>query len=83
MAIANYRHQLLAVPLYNIIITFETVIGQMRNINTLPAKDGDFRLCDGMCVFHLHMLQTTNVHIACCAIQLERRNVPHYFGIKQ
>ena len=47
------------------------------------AKDGDFRLCDGMCVFHIHMLQTTYIHIAWCAIQLERRNVPHYSGIKQ
>ena len=33
-------------------------------INTLSAKDGDLRLCDGMCVFHIHMLQTTYVHIA-------------------
>ena len=53
-----------------------------NSVNTLSAKDGDFRLCDGMWVFHIHMLQTTYVHIARCAIQLERRNVPNYFGIK-
>ena len=29
------------------------------SVQRLPAKDGDFRLCDGMCVFHIHMLQTT------------------------
>ena len=34
------------------------------SVQRLPAKDGDFRLCDGMCVFHIHMLQTTYVHIA-------------------
>ena len=53
------------------------------SVQRLPAKDGDFRLCDGMCVFYIHMLRTTYVHIAWCAIQLERRNVAHYFGIKQ
>ena len=54
-----------------------------KPINTLPAKDGDLRLSasnaclpDGMCVFHIHLLQTTYVHIARCAIQLERRMFP-------
>ena len=36
----------------------------INSLNTLPAKDGDVRLCDGMFFFHIHMLQTKYVHIA-------------------
>ena len=39
--------------------------------------------CDRMCVFHIHSLQTTDVHIARGFRQLERRSVPLSFGIKQ
>ena len=39
--------------------------------------------CDGMCVFHIHCLQTTYVHIALGFTKLERGNVPIYFGINQ
>ena len=53
-----------------------TVSSTFDRINTLSAKDGDLRLSESnaclpkteisvtMCVFHIHMLQTTYVHIA-------------------
>ena len=39
--------------------------------------------CDGMCVFHIHSLQTTYVYIALGFTKLERGNVPIYFSINQ
>ena len=64
-------------------------------INTLPAKDRDLRLSASNacllkteisvsvteCVFFTSTCYKLHVHIARCAIQLERRNVPHHVGI--
>ena len=59
-------------------------------VNTLSAKDGDLRLSASNvfvteCVFFTSTCYKLHnyVHIASCAVQLERRNVPHYSGIKQ
>ena len=65
--------------------------------NTLSAKDGDLRLSASNaclpkteisvfvteCVFFTSTCYKLHVHIAWCGIQLETRNVPHYFGMKQ